>query len=181
MSKRRVIKLALFTALLASMLLTALTQTLTVKDSENPKWLVNTDTNTALRLRVSVPNQPLLKGSSCDVRVELHNTGFRIEVIYMPALTMWPAFRPDKTSGFLDQYDPPMMFGRASAKQEGLNYVVLMGGDYYGRTYSWTPPTSGAVTFHAAYQNKATGPSRRLQAWRGELHAESAPFRVIEK
>jgi hypothetical protein len=177
MAKLRPINLTLLTMLFACLLVTALAQTLRVKDTENPEALVNTDTNTMLRLKVIVPDQSLAARTNCDIRVELHNTGYRIELIYMPALTMRPEFRPDK-SGIVDEFG---MFGRASAKDEALNYVVLMGGDYYGRTYRWTPPTSGVVTFHASYQNKEAGPSRRLPAWRGELRTESASLRVVQK
>ena len=173
--------LALLTVVLAGLFATARAQTLTVKDAENPEALVNTGTNTTLRLKVIVPDQPLVVGTDSEVRVELHNTGYRIEVIYMPALTTRPAFHPDKTSGVVDEFGPPMVFGRMSAKNESLNYIVLMGGDYYGRTYRWTPPASGTVTFHAAYQNKETGPGRRLPAWRGELRAESTVLRVAQK
>src|SRR4051794_18968398 len=138
MSKLRPINLALLAALFGCLLVTALAQTLTVKDAENPEALVNTGTNTALRLRAVVPDQPLAARTNCDIRVELHNTGYRIEIIYMPALTMRPAFRSDKTSGVPDEFGPPMIFGRPSAKNEALNYVVLMGGEYYGMIYRWT-------------------------------------------
>jgi hypothetical protein len=161
---------------------TAICQTLTVKDSENPETLVNTGTTTALRLKVLAPDRPLLAGTNCEIRVELHNTGYRVEVIYMPALTLRPAFHPDKaTAGVADEFGPPMLFGRQAAKDEGLNYVVLMGGDYYGRTYRWVPPASGAVKFHAVYSNTNAGPTRRLAAWRGELRAESPALRSLQK
>jgi hypothetical protein len=181
MTRSGSINFALLTVLFAGLFATALAQTLTVKDSENPETLVNTDTNTTLRLKVIVPDQPLVAGTNCEIRVEIHNTGFRVEVIYMPALTTRPAFHPDKTSGVVDEFGPPMVFGRMSAKEETLNYVVLMGGDYYGRTYRWTPPASGVVTVHASYNNKHAGLSRKLPAWRGELRAESAPLRVVKK
>jgi hypothetical protein len=172
----------LLSLLFASALGTGMGQTLVVKDSENPQTLVNTEGKTALRLKVIAPDRPLLAGTNCDIRVELHNTGYRVEVIYMPALTMWPRFRPSKaTPGVADEFGPPMVFGRQAAKDEALNYVVLMGGDYYGRTYHWTPPASGEVTFQAVYSNTNAGPARRLTAWRGKLQAASPALRSIQK
>ena len=167
--------------LFTSLLITALAQTLTLKDTEHPDALVNTDTTTALRLKIIIPEQLLVRGTNYAIRVELHNTGHRIEIVYMPALTMRPVFRPTKTSGLPDEFGPPMTFGRASAKEDALNYVVLMGGDYYGATYNWTPPASGEVTFHATYQNKEAGPTGKLPAWRGDLRENSVSSKIILK
>jgi hypothetical protein len=182
MGKPSPVTVVLLSLFFAGALSQAACQTLAVEDSENPETLVNTEPKTSLRLKIIAPNQPLVAGTNCDIRVELHNTGYRVEVIYMPALTMWPAFRPSKnTLGVTDEFGPPMLFGRQAAKDEGLNYVVLMGGDYYGRTYYWAPPASGEVTFHAVYSNTNAGPTRQLPAWRGKLQADSAALTSIRK
>jgi hypothetical protein len=51
-----------------------------------------------------------------------------------------------------------MVFGRMSAKDERLNFLVLTaGGDSYVRTHRWTPPDDGKVTFKAIYSNTKDG------------------------
>ena len=160
---------------------TSFSQTLTTKDAEHPERLVNTTTNTALRLRVIVPEKPLAVGTNSEIRVELHNSGYRIEVVYMPALTMRPLFQSDKATSGVDEFGLDVPHGRGSAKDEALNYVVLMGGDYYGRTYRWAPPAIGMVTFTASYLNREPGPNQSLTAWRGELRADSPALRIVQR
>jgi hypothetical protein len=64
--------------------------TLTEKGSEPIEAIINTDAKTAIRLHVIAPDAPLVKGRECRVRIELHNTGGAIELVYMPALEMFP-------------------------------------------------------------------------------------------
>jgi hypothetical protein len=154
-------------------------ETLTVKDSEHPEALVNTRPDaTDLRMTITTPKGDLKKGEECEVKVEIYNPSAYIEIVYMPALTVAPAFVPDKKNLRVDEYGPPMVFGRMSAKDERLNYVVLMGGDSYARTYRWTPPDSGQVSFRAVYLNRKNGEEIGVKAWTGELRSESKHLRI---
>jgi len=147
--------------------------TLTVKDSEHPEALVNTDTRTKLEMTVLTPGGALEPEKEYDIRVEIHNPSARIEIVYMPGLTLDPVFTPAKKELRPDEYGPPLLFGRMSAKDERLNFVVLTGGDSYVRTYRWRAPDEGQVAFRAIYLNKRNGADIGVQAWTGKLSCQS--------
>ena len=154
-------------------------ETLTVKDSEHPEALVNARTaETDLRMTIITPTGNLRKGEEVEVKVEIYNDSARIEIVYMPALTLTPVFTPDKKDLRPDEYGPPIVFGRMSAKDERLNFVVLMGDDCYARTYRWTPPDSGQVSFRAVYSNRKNGEEIGVKAWTGELRSQSRSLRI---
>lgn len=152
-------------------------ETLTVKDSEHPDALMNTG-QTHLRMTTTTSEDNLKKGEKCEVKVELHNPSAYIEVVYMPALRLMPVFVPDKKDLHPDEYGPPVVHGRMCAKDERLNYVVLMGGDSYCRTYSWTAPDIGHVSFQAVYLNEKNGKDIGVLTWTGELRSESKRMRI---
>lgn len=157
--------------------------TLLVQDADHPEILANAEDNgTGLRLTVSL-DKPLTKGQECQVRVEIENTSCRVEVVYMPGLTMRPTFTPTPTKQALrpDEYGLPMIYGRLRAKDERLNYVVLTGGDVYGRNYAWTPPAIGAVKFAATYENAHDGRELNVKSWRGKLRAQSKSLTIGQR
>lgn len=154
-------------------------KTLALQGSENIVSPVNADpVNTALRMTVVTPTKDLKIGKECEVRVEIQNTSATIEIVYMPGVTLFPAHIPNKKLLRPDEYGPPLVHGRMSAKDERLNYVVLMAGDSYARTYSWTPPAEGTVTFEATYRNTINGREIGVMAWTGELRAASKALTV---
>ena len=132
-------------------------ETLTVKNSEHPEALVNADAKTRLQMTVITPQVTIESGKKYEIKVEIHNPDAHIEIVYMPGLTLVPIYSSDKRVLLPDEYGPPMVFGRMSAKDERLNFVVLAGGDSYVRTYEWTAPAGGQVTFQAVYLNKNNG------------------------
>ena len=133
-------------------------RTLALQGSESIAAPVNTAlVKTGLRMTVVTPTKDLTVGQQCEVRVEIQNTSATIEIVYMPGVTLFPAHIPNKKLLRPDEYGPPLVHGRMSAKDERLNYVVLMAGDSYARTYSWTPPAEGTVTFQATYHNTING------------------------
>jgi hypothetical protein len=99
----------------------------------------------------------------------------------MPGLTLEPVFTPAKKDLRPDEYGPPLVFGRMSAKDERLNFVVLMGGDNYVRTYRWTPPDEGQVTFQAIYLNKRNGAQIGVKAWTGEIRSQSRVINITPR
>jgi len=154
-------------------------KTLALQGSENIDSPVNTDpVKTGLRMSVVPPTKNLTVGQECEVRVEIQNTSATIEIVYMPGLRLLPMFSPNKKALRPDEYGPPMSFARMGAKDERLNYVVLMAGDSYARTYSWTPPAEGTVTFEATYRNTINGREIGVMAWTGELRAASKALTV---
>ena len=149
-------------------------KTLALQGSENIVSPVNADpVNTALRMTVVTSQQHLKVGQECEVRVEIRNTSATIEIVYMPGLRLFTVCSPSKKDGRPDEYGPPMTFGRMGAKDERLNFVVLMADDCYARTYSWTPLAEGTVTFEATYRNRNDGTDIGVKTWTGELHAAS--------
>lgn len=148
-------------------------ETLTVKDSEHPQSLVNADAKTRLQMTVITPQVTIESGKEYEIKVEIHNPDAHIEIVYMPGLTLMPIYSSDKRVLLPDEYGLPMVFGRMSAKDERLNFVVLAGGDSYVRTYGWTAPADGQVTFHAVYLNKKNGAEIGVKAWTGELRSQS--------
>jgi hypothetical protein len=154
--------------------------TLPVQDSELPEILVNSeDDRTGLKMTVKVAGS-LKAGKECEIRVEIENNSSRVEVVYMPALTMWLQFNPaNKQNLRPDEFGPPPgLFGRMKSKDERLNYVVLMGGDIYGRSYKWNPPAVGDVKFVAQYKNPNDGSAIGVKSWRGQLGAESLLLKI---
>jgi hypothetical protein len=161
--------------------------TITVKGSENTDMAANTDSvRTGLHMSVVAPQKDLKVGQDCEVRVEIQNTSFVVEVVYMPGLVVEPVFTPKKkglrSDEFRsDEYGPPLCFGRSSARDERLNFVVLMPGDSYARTYSWKPPDEGTVRFRATYSNKRKGEDIGVKTWIGELRSASKLLRVSKE
>ena len=146
--------------------------TITVKGSEHTDMVVNTDpAKTGLHVSVVAPQKDLKVGQNCEVRVDIQNTSFAVEVVYMPGLVVEPVFTPKKKDLRPDEYGLPLCFGRSSASDERLNFVVLMPGDCYARTYSWKPPDEGTVTFRATYRNERKGEEIGVKTWTGELRA----------
>ena len=179
--KARKIATALFLgALTVVVLATEPSGTLTIRDSEHPDALVNAEDETRLQMKVIAPTI-LESGKKYEIRVEIHNPSAYIEIVYMPGLTLRPAFLPNKKDLHADEYGPPMVFGRMSAKDESLNFVVLMGGDSYLRTYRWTPPDAGKVVFKAVYQNNHDGTAVGVKAWTGELASQSAEIAISKE
>jgi len=130
-------------------------------------------------MTVVTPEGALEPGKEYDIRVEIRNPSGYIEVVYMPGLTVEPVFSPDKKEGLRpDEYGPPLMFGRSSVKDERLNFVVLMGGDSYVRTYRWMAPDEGQVTFKAVYRNTKKGEEIGVKTWTGELRSQSKSLRI---
>ena len=155
---------------------------LTVKGSEHPDLLVNPYGETDLKMTVVTPEGALEPGKDYDFRVEISNPSGYIEVVYMPGLTVDPVFSPDRKEGLHpDEWGPPLMFARSSAKDERLNFVVLMGGDSYVRTYRWTPPDEGQVTFKAVYRNTKKGEEIGVKTWTGELRSQSNSLRISNR
>jgi hypothetical protein len=153
--------------------------TQTVKGSEHSDVLVNPYGKTELQMTVVTPEGALEPGKEYDIRVEISNPTGYIEIVYMPGLTVEPVFSPDKKEGLHpDEYGPPLMFARSSARDERLNFVVLMGDDSYVRTYRWTPPDEGQVTFRAVYLNTKNGEEIGVKTWTGELRSQSKSLRI---
>jgi hypothetical protein len=153
-------------------------ETLPVEDSEHPEVLVNADAKTRLQMAVITPRVALESGKEYEIRVEVKNPSAHIEIVYMPGLTLRPIFSPNKKDLRPDEYGPPIVFGRMAAKDERLNFVVLMGGDSYARTYRWTPPDDGQVTFQAVYLNKKNGTEIGLKVWTGEIRSQSDAIKI---
>jgi hypothetical protein len=139
---------------------------------------VNADAKTRLQMAVITPRVALESGKEYEIRVEVKNPSAHIEIVYMPGLTLRPIFSPNKKDLRPDEYGPPIVFGRMAAKDERLNFVVLMGGDSYARTYRWTPPDDGQVTFQAVYLNKKNGTEIGLKVWTGEIRSQSDAIKI---
>jgi len=162
------------TALVAVALAAEPSGTLTVKTSEDPEAMVNTDAKTMLQVTIAIPRVALESGVEYDIRVEIHNPPGAIEIVYMPGLTFEPVFTPAK-------YGHVPLHGRMSAKDERLNFVVLMGGDSYARTYRWMAPGEGQVTFKAVYLNKRNGAEIGVKAWTGEIRSQSRVINITRQ
>lgn len=153
-------------------------------DDEIPAILVNAAEEPGLKLTVRALG-PLKVGKECLFRVEIENTGGRVEVVYMPGLTVNGDFKraPQQAQDgpvIRIVEDPPMSFGRIKAKDERLNYVVLMSDELYGRTFAWTPPALGEATFDAVYRNTKNGEEIGILAWTGRLEAGSDAMKINE-
>lgn len=151
--------------------------TLSVKLTEHPEVLVNADpVKTGLRIAVVTPTEGLKVWQECEVRVEIHNEGHRIEIVYTPALTLLPVLVGDSGKGG----HLPAFAGLAT-RDERLNYLVLGCGESYARTSRWTPHDTGQVTFQAEYRNKKNGEEIGVKAWTGELRSRSKALRISKQ
>jgi len=155
--------------------------TLAVKDFEHSEAPVNADAKTRLQMTVITPHVAFEPGKEYEIRVEIHNPSEDVEIVYMPGLTLRPIFSSHKRELRPDEYGLPVVFGRMSAKDERLNFVVLMQRDSYVRTYRWTAPDDGQVTFQAVYLNKKYDAGIGVKVWTGEIRSQSNVVKIARK
>lgn len=122
-------------------------------------------------LRVGSDKARATAGETLSFHAELHNTSSRYMVVYMPGLTGREEFVSDKKDLRVDEYGPPQVWGRFAHKDERQDFVVLMPGDYCGRSYTWTAPDAGKVVFVFRYKNEKGGEHLGVQAWTGQTAA----------
>jgi len=132
----------------------------------------------SLVIRAEDTRVPL--GRSCRFFVELHNVGHSPLTVYMPGLTCYPELHTGREyTGTIDEYGPPMTFGRVAHRNARADFVVLEPGDYYGRAYIWDAPDLGSVTLACEYENTKSGKQLGFSAWVGKTGwLKSAEVRI---
>lgn len=132
----------------------------------------------SLVIRAEDTRVPL--GRSCKFFVELHNHGSTHLTVYMPGLTCYPDLQTGREyAGVIDEYGPPIAFGRLAHRDTKVDFVVLEPGDYYGRAYKWDAPELGTVTLTCKYENTKSGKQLGFSAWVGKTGwLKSAEVRI---
>jgi hypothetical protein len=130
------------------------------------------------QLQIRIFPGPALKVSTneCEVRVEIHNVGRGVAPVYMPGLTLYEFFAPvpdlQRNKGYVaDEFGLPMSLARSTSENEAFSFVILNGGEYYGRTFKFPLCVSveGTVHLRAGYENEHKGPSKTVPAWMGKI------------
>jgi hypothetical protein len=98
----------------------------------------------------------------------------------MPGLTGFAEFHSDRKELHPDEYGPPQSWGRFAHRDERQDFVVLMPGDYYGRSYTLQAPDRGKVVFSFDYENRKAGEQLGVQTWTGKIPGtQSGPVLVV--
>jgi len=133
-----------------------------------------------LQIRVFPPTALKASTNECEVRVEIHNVGRGVSPVYMPGLTLYEYFAPEpdlqRNNGYAaDEFGLPMLMTRSISKNEAFDFVILNGGEYYGRTFKFPLRVSVEGTLHlrAEYENKRKGPSKTVPAWMGKISTKT--------
>lgn len=130
-----------------------------------------------LDLSILIARENLDAGTEYEVRVEIHNKGMGAQCVFLPGLTFVPILTPSRigsNGGVL------IAQGRSEAKDDSLNYVVLLGGEFYGFTRKISVREPGEFVVNATYVNSKRGPKTTVPAWQGRLEKTTPPRKVTQ-
>ncbi len=137
----------------------------------SPRW---GDCPLVLVARVEQERIPVY-GTEVVVYAEIHNVGFLPVAVYMPGIKAWLEESYEHRAEMpIDGYGPGRgISARGVAAEPRDNFVVLNGGDFWGRRFSLRPFDTGSAEWFCEYENECAVTETGVPAWVGKLTAKS--------